>query len=487
MRDIRRPYRNLRSNNDNIARRNTPSSNNFDNKQIDRRDISEKAEIFERGDEYEYQDIEFRRDGKPIMKASNHFDLNNKMIKRKKRNDFDILKREEFFNSKKRDFDEEDVKKYKKARNKSKRFRNFILYFILIILILGFFAFTFIFNKASININPKYKDIDISNTFLIFKDDILIDTISSTSSKTVLKSEPKEINQKATGEITIYNNYSEATQILIKNTRFQSKDGKIFKIGDSVKVPGKVGNTPGSIKVKVSADSYGAEYNIDAGDFTIPGFKGTARYEGFYAKSDSAMKGGSSGMVQIVSQSDIDNANLELKSKVESDLASSINLLKHEGYYTLYGQPIISFTDNSNTLITSDENTYNLIGTASVFSIKKEALAKMIASQILGDEYNNQDIVRLENIDNLGFTLSMDTDANTSILKVYINGKARIIWDYNKEELKNNLADKNIKDFNEVIKKYNYAILNATSKIEPFWARSFPNSINRIKIIEEIK
>ena len=71
----------------------------------------------------------------------------------------------------------------------------------------------------------------------------MIDIASTTLSKTILRSEPKEVNQKAQGELTVYNNYSEAPQILIKNTRFQTEDGKIFRIGDSITVPGKTGNT----------------------------------------------------------------------------------------------------------------------------------------------------------------------------------------------------------------------------------------------------
>lgn len=482
MRDIRKPYRNSRSNSGaDIARRQSFSFDEFDS---NKRSVSEKAEKFERN---EYEDIDFTRDGKPVMRASSHFDLNNGMVKRKRRSEFDVLKREEFFNSKKREFDEDDVKGYRKARNKKKRVKRVFWYSFTILLILIFLALTFVFDKATININPKYRDVAVADTFLIFKDDTLVDIASSTLSKTVLKSEPKEINQKASGEITIYNNYSESSQVLIKNTRFQTADGKVFRIGDSITVPGKSGSTPGSIKVKVSADSYGADYNIGPSDFTIPGFKGTARYEGFYAKSSSPMTGGASGMIQIVSQSDIENANAELKPKVLLEISSSTNKIVHDGYYILYGIPLITFTDNSSTLMTSDKNSYNLTGVASVFSIKKDILAKLIATQVLKDEYNGHDNVRLESIDNLGFSLSEDTDPNTSILKVTITGKVRIIWAYDEVALKNDLSGRKLKDFTEVIKKYNYAILNASSKIDPFWSRSFPDSPNKIKIIEEIK
>ena len=54
------------------------------------------------------------------------------------------------------------------------------------------------------------------------------------------------------------------------------------------------------------------------------------------------MTGGASGIVQIVSV-DILNANSELKPKVILDLSSFTNNIVHEGYYTLYGIPMITF------------------------------------------------------------------------------------------------------------------------------------------------
>ncbi len=482
MRDIRKPYRNSKSNNVEILNRKskTSSFDEFDSKIMNRRDISHKAEMFEKN---EYEDIDYTRDGKPIMRASSHYDLN----KKKRRDDFDVLKRAEFFNSNRRDFDESDLKEYKKAKNKKKKTRKIFLYFILILLIGAFFVFTFIFDKSIITINPKYKDVDINSTFLIFKEDLILDISSTTLSKTILKSEPKEVNEKASGEITIYNNYSENPQTLIKNTRFQTADGKVFRIGDSIKVPGKNGNTPGTIKVKVSADTYGADYNIGPTDFTIPGFKNSERYDKFYAKSESNMTGGASGRVQIVAESDINNANLELKPKVEAELASTTNKITHDNYYTLYGEPIINFTDNKSDLSVSSGNVYNLTGVSSIFSIKKDILAKMIAIQALGDDYNGQDLVKLENIDNLNFELAKDTTGEENILRVNITGKVRIIWDFDQEEFKAYFLNKNKSDFNNMIKKYNYAILSATLKQEPIWNKSFPNSKDKIKIIEEIK
>lgn len=485
MRDIRRPYHNSRSKNkEKELLNNSKMSSKKSREMVD--DISRKTELYEKK---EYQDIDYTRDGKPVMRAREHFDLANGPERRGRRRgeDFDVLKRGEFFNSKRKTFDDEEVEKFRKAKNRKSKFAKSLFYGLIFLAITTLIVMTFVFNKATITINPKYKDIDVNNTFLIFKDDIITDTATSTLSKVVLKSEPKEVNQKAEGELTIYNNYSADPQVLIRNTRFQSPEGKIFKIADSVTVPGKKGDVAGAITVKVSADSYGADYNIEPTKFTIPGLKGTSRYNAFYAKSTNKMSGGMSGMVQIVADSDINQAQVELEPKVKDDLLQKLKKFTHDGYYTLYNSPIITYSNNANELITSDKPTFEITGLATIFSIKEDVLAKMLAEQYLGDEYNVNQGVRLANVNNLNIEVATDTDPNTNLLKLNITGKVRIIWTYNEAQLKKDLANQKTNTFSTVIENYNYAIVNARSSVKPVWIKSFPKDIAKIKLVEEIK
>jgi hypothetical protein len=130
-------------------------------------------------------------------------------------------------------------------------------------------------------------------------------------------------NQKAKGSVTIYNEFSSASQSLVSATRILSTDGKLFRLVKGVTVPGTTevnGSVqPGAIKADVIADAPGEEYNIGPSSFTIPGFQGSAKYEKFYAKSTEAMLGGgskSTGGLASVSETDIANA----RKKTENDL-----------------------------------------------------------------------------------------------------------------------------------------------------------------------
>lgn len=137
----------------------------------------------------------------------------------------------------------------------------------------------------------------------------------------------KQISEKARGRITIFNEYSSSPQILVATTRFESPGGKVFRIYEGVTIPGaeikenKI--VPSSVEVEVIAEEPGEEYNIEAGNFTIPGFKGTPKYVGFYAESDTPMAGGSVKVIKVVSARDIEDAENELSRSLEKEVENS--------------------------------------------------------------------------------------------------------------------------------------------------------------------
>lgn len=138
-------------------------------------------------------------------------------------------------------------------------------------------------------------------------------------------------NQKARGTVVIYNNYSAESQSLVATTRLETADGKLFRLMSGVVVPGMTNiggkKEPGAIEANVAADQAGAEYNIDATAFTIPGFKGGAKYTAFSARSTKTMTGGGSGGVSdvaVVAKVDLETAEREAKEKVKEDFLSEI-------------------------------------------------------------------------------------------------------------------------------------------------------------------
>lgn len=119
----------------------------------------------------------------------------------------------------------------------------------------------------------------------------------------------EDIAVRARGKVKIYNRFSSSPQPLVKNTRFLTAAGIIFRLAQSLTIPGaKIEQgkiIPQFIETELSADAPGEKFNI-SGEVTlvIPGFKGSPRYDGFYAVSSQGFAGGVRGERTIVSKED---------------------------------------------------------------------------------------------------------------------------------------------------------------------------------------
>jgi hypothetical protein len=181
----------------------------------------------------------------------------------------------------------------------------------------------------TVKASSEEKEIKIKELLLPAKIIEKEDTISVSYKTTGTKgssSVSSDLNQKAKGKVTIYNEYGKEPQQLVATTRISTSDGKIFRIIKGVTVPGTKEESgqlkPGSVEVDVIADQAGESYNINPSEFKIPGFKDSPKYDKFYAKSTVSMSGGGSSDsggssenkgISIVSQNDLDNAKKKFR------------------------------------------------------------------------------------------------------------------------------------------------------------------------------
>ncbi|MGK2848991.1 MAG: hypothetical protein ACSLEX_02895 [Minisyncoccota bacterium] len=130
------------------------------------------------------------------------------------------------------------------------------------------------------------------------------------------------VNQKARGTVIISNNYSTEPQTLVATTRFETSDGKLFRLVKSVTVPGMTGSSAGVIEAEVIADQSGEVYNIEPTTFHIPGFKGNPKYDAFTVQSKKTMLGGGNeGLsdVSVVARVDLETAEREAREKAKEE------------------------------------------------------------------------------------------------------------------------------------------------------------------------
>ena len=181
--------------------------------------------------------------------------------------------------------------------------------------------------------------------------------LSKSGSKIIETSNENDILPLKTGGfIFIYNAYSAVSQKLVAQTRFETKDGKIFRIKNSVIIPGaKMSGTklvPSSIKVEVISDAAGEEYQIGPSYFTIPGFRGSSKYAGFYAESTESM-------AYIQNNSTLSNQEIEkTKKNLENTLVNelkkdTLNTFKDSDLKLIDGASTVKIDDfkaNSQTI-----------------------------------------------------------------------------------------------------------------------------------------
>lgn len=380
---------------------------------------------------------------------------------------------------------------YKGGGRRRPPLSSFLYAFIVMLVVASLLLYTYVFDSATITIVPKYKDIkDFSQIISFAKEGettndttvpFIIETAKVSKSKALTRSESKRVETKASGKVIIYNNFDDKPQKLIKNTRFQSKEGLIYRINDSITIPGKKGETPGSVEIALYADSTGSEYNIASTEFTIPGFKGSPRYTGFYAKTKTPMSGGSSGNKSLVSLSDINAAKDSLALELEKEVQYELKKIVKEGYIPMVNASQIVYEDNEKELLSGEGEVYKVTATGYLMLADASKLATAVAKTTR--EYDNAN-VRLTYLDTLDFIRKETTPlVNATSLPILIEGNPRVVWVVDKEDLKSTFLGKNTDDFKIVMKSVS-SVESAEMHFSPIWLSHFPNTLEKINVEE---
>ncbi len=194
----------------------------------------------------------------------------------------------------------------------------------------------------------------------------------------------KDVSQKATGKITIFNGYSSKSQSLVASTRFATPDGKIFRLQQTVTVPGAVianGKiTPASVEATVVADSAGEAYNLSSETkTTIPGFAGTPKFDAFYgviAKTD----GGFQGKKPYPTADDIEKAKQKTSDIIRASLSSWRVTPRMNEFKIIDGTTDLRITKLVVNTATDDKGNFSVLaeGSVSVIAFKEKDVFSIV-------------------------------------------------------------------------------------------------------------
>lgn len=288
-----------------------------------------------------------------------------------------------------------------------------------------------------------------------------------------------EANDPATGTITIYNAQPNSQQ-LIKNTRFETPSGLIFRIKDSVVIPAGTRNAPGSITASVYSDEGGEKYNIPASDFTVPGLKGGKSFDLVYAKSTEPMTGGFAGTRPSVSEATRTAEVAKMEAALRTDIQGELEGKLKEGYMTLPGAYTITLETLPDAPGQGGKVDVRLRAVMKAFTIPNAALAKALAYQIAGG-FSGQPIT-VEDSKNL--TFSAITPESPDAVESYsfkIEGNTTLVWGIDEVEVAGAVAGKSRENARVIVGGLP-SVDRANMVLRPFWASTFPDDPEKIKV-----
>ena len=348
-----------------------------------------------------------------------------------------------------------------------------------------------VFSSATVTINPKNTKLTVSleskASINPSSDEIKSEIIKISKSKTVevqAKGE-EEVELKSSGRIVIYNNHSTEPQRLIIRTRFESPDGLIYRIPESVVVPGKKTengvSVPGSIEVVVFADESGEKYNLGKTDFTIPGFKNdNEMYKNFYAKSVTEMTGGFVGKRKTVSESEKQEALLRAEEEAKNELLKYLKTRIPDDFVYLekgvyFESSVLPDQDSGANVVVGKE----VLGHFMVLN-KKDLTREIFKQEIeQNEEWLNiepyiDDFSGLSLLNGLEKEKLEESDLN-------IEGEVSIFANIDRQSIKDRLLGLKRKEAEFLMDEFN-GVSSIKAVIRPSWKASFPDNPDKINI-----
>lgn len=372
--------------------------------------------------------------------------------------------------------------------------------FILIILSTVVLIIAFILPRADISIVLKSEGISYNFEFLT---DETLDNIDFANNKIPLEKieiigqesgeyptkGKKHLQEKASGEITVFNEYSSNPQRIVANTRFLSKDSnKLFKVKEAVTIPGfsrvEGVDVPGQVKIMVYADKIGEDYNIGNSSFYLPGLQGTAKYTSIYARSIKPISGGIDREVSYFSESDYITAKENLlklaKEKNASDFESKISdrsILLEE----TKKDEDIEIETNVEVGDIADKFEMKITVKNSVVTINREDLEKIIDEKIVSKLDANKSLLENSRIYNVHEIVINDDDQ----INIFVDVKQNVIENIDVDNLKFEIVNKDEENLKSYFRNID-GIKSTDISLWPFWVKKIPSSYEKINITIDI-
>lgn len=372
----------------------------------------------------------------------------------------------------------------------------FLVTSVAVIVLVGLGAYSVLSPKLSVVITPKKETINFDFQVVVDSSLASVNLAKARIPGQIIKADREASDlfpatgkqdkaTKAEGDIIIYNAFGATAQSLVKNTRFKSKDGLIFRLQSTVTVPaakmadGKV-SVPGTINAYVVADQTGSSYNIDPTDFSVPGFQGTPKFLGFYAKSTKPFSGGGSSNATFATRDDLDKAKAALSTKLAQGVQEYIASQIPKGM-KIIPEAIIT-GDSQLSAGTVDETSMQFKATLktsyTIFAFSESDVAALADHNILGKISDTRKaIADTRVITYAGQSLNQDKTTLSFTAKI----SELMLGVVDQNDLQRLLAGKDEGEIRQIL-SVNDSIDSAEITFWPLWASKAPANPDAIKV-----
>lgn len=231
--------------------------------------------------------------------------------------------------------------------------------------------------------------------------------------------------------------------------------------------------------INVTAQNAGDKYNLGARAYTVTGFSNVSA-------NGSNMTGGTTKLVQIVSQSDIDNAKQKVLERMSAAAIAELksqftaeNALPLEDTLAT-SDPVVASTPNAGE--TATDVSVNVSASYTVLGVKQDDLEKLIEDEVKKRIDNNKQTIQDNGLSKAVLRLSdkvSPTQAKFDLKTIAIAGAQ-----LDAEGIKKEIAGKK-KGATQTIISERPGIRDVEVKYSPFWVHSTPKKTSKITITFE--
>jgi len=310
--------------------------------------------------------------------------------------------------------------------------------------------------------------------------------VKKTDTQKVTATGQKDNGTKATGTMTVYNCANDNNDVTLPAGTTFTNSGYSFVTGDSVTVPASDFNSPASggackknksAGIAVTAAAAGDKFNLNSGRSYTTSFSSTVTGTG------SAMTGGTSQIITVVQQSDIDGAKSAMKGRLDDQAKTDLKgQLDADGYFPLQDTFTVSdpaVTSSSQVGDQAADVTVTAITTYGMLGVKQADLSTLVKKSVDGQIDKSKQVILDDGVVNASFVLVTRKDSNNATMTMQATATAGPQLDA--KAIANSIKGMAKPDAQKLILA-RPGIKDVTITYSPFWVFSTPKAAKKITV-----